>query len=65
MNKMLDARTAKKGSRRSERTVKKMGTVKLIGVALLVSVMASMIVSEAQSSPDAKTLGPGQHWRNP
>ena len=45
-------------SRESERTVKTIGTAKLIGVAVLVSVMASMIISEAQSIPDAKTLGP-------
>jgi hypothetical protein len=38
--------------------MKTLSTVKLIGVALLVNVMASMIVSEAQSSPDATTLGP-------
>jgi len=37
--------------------VKTIGTAKLIGVAVLVSVMASMIISEAQSIPDAKTLG--------
>ena len=42
----------------SERTVKTIGRAKLIGVAVLVSVMASMIISEAQSIPDAKTLGP-------
>jgi hypothetical protein len=49
---------AEKRLPRNERTVKKMSTVELIGVALLVSVMANPVISEAQSSPDAKTLGP-------
>ena len=38
--------------------MKTIGTAKLIGVAVLVSVMASTIISEEQSIPDAKTLRP-------
>jgi len=35
-----------------------MSLLKLIGLAPLAGVMASVIIGEAQSSPDAKALGP-------